>query len=60
MNTEIPEEFESGDAILILGTNHDGKVGTVLRPSDDENHYLIVLEDGTEVILSANEMALRY
>jgi hypothetical protein len=60
MNNEIPEEFEAGDAVVVLGTPYDGKVGTVLRPTDDDNHYLIVLEDGREAILSADKLSLRH
>lgn len=60
MTTGIPEEFTTGDAVLVLGTDHDGKVGTVLRPADDENHYVIALEDGTQVILSAADLSLRH
>jgi hypothetical protein len=60
MSNEIPEEFEAGDAVVVLGTPYDGKVGTVLRPTDDENHYLIVLEDGREAILSAGDLSLRH
>lgn len=56
----MPDEFESGDAVVVLGTPHDGKVGTVLRATDDEDHYLVVLEDGKEAILSVNQMSLRH
>jgi hypothetical protein len=60
MSTEMPEQFRPGDAVLVLGTDYDGKVGTVLRPTDDDNHYLIALEDGTETILSADDLSLRH
>jgi hypothetical protein len=60
MNNETPQEFETGDAVVVLGTPYDGKVGTVLRPTDDDNHYLIVLEDGREAILGADELSLRH
>jgi hypothetical protein len=60
MSTEMPDEFETGDAIVVLGTPNDGKVGTVLRATDDDNHYLIVLEDGQETILSGNQLAPRH
>jgi len=60
MSTEMPDEFEAGDAVVVLGTPYDGKVGTVLRATDDDNHYLIVLEDGKEAILSVDELSLRH
>ena len=56
----MPDEFVAGDAVVVLGTPYDGKVGTVLRATDDDNHYLIVLEDGKEAILSVDELSLRH
>lgn len=56
----MSDEFETGDAVVVLGTPNDGKVGTVLRETDDDDHYLIVLEDGKETILSGNQLALRH
>ena len=49
--------FASGDAILVVGSAHDGLVGTVLRRNGDR--YLVVLEDGTEVVLTAEHLTLR-
>jgi len=60
MSSEMSDEFEVGDAVVVLGPPNDGKVGTVLRETDDDNHYLIVLEDGKETILSGKQLALRH
>jgi hypothetical protein len=60
MSTEIPQEFTMGDAVVVIGTPYDGKVGTVIRPTDDENHYLIALEDGRETVLNADELLPRH
>jgi hypothetical protein len=60
MSAEIPDEFVSGDAVVVMGTAYDGKVATILRATDDENHYLVVLEDGQEAILSGDALALRH
>jgi len=60
MSTEMPDEFEAGDAVVVLGTPYDGKVATVLRATDDDNHYLVVLEDGKETVLSGDVLALRH
>ena len=49
--------YASGDAILVVSGIHDGKVGTVLRRKGED--YLVVLEDGAEVILRAEEITLR-
>jgi hypothetical protein len=60
MSMEIPDEFETGDAVLVLVEPYDGQVGTVLRATDDEDHYLIALEDGKEAILSGRNLSLRH
>jgi hypothetical protein len=60
MSTEIPDEFETGDAVLVLVGPYDGQVGTVLRATDDEDHYLVALEDGKEAILSGRDLSLRH
>ena len=60
MSSEMSDQFEAGDAVVVLSTPHDGKVGTVLRETDDDNHYLIVLEDGKETILSGEQLVLRH
>ena len=56
----MPDELVAGDAVVVLGTDYEGQVGTVLRATDDENHYLIALEDGKEVILGADDLSLRH
>jgi len=60
MSTEMSGEYESGDAVVVLGTLNDGKVGTVLRATDNDDHYLVVLEDGKEEVVSADHLALRH
>jgi ribosomal protein L24 len=50
-------EFASGDAVLVIGGPNDGKVGTVLRRRGDD--YLVVLEDGVEVVLRTEDLSLR-
>ena len=49
--------FASGDAILVVGSAYDGLVGTVLRRNGDR--YLVALEDGAEVVLTAEHLTLR-
>jgi hypothetical protein len=49
--------FTIGDAVLILGTDDDGKVGTILRRVAEQ--YLVALEDGTEVLLPSENLSPR-
>jgi hypothetical protein len=51
-------KYSVGDAVIIDGTPHDGKVGTILQLVDDK--YLIALEDGAEVILPASNIRYRH
>jgi hypothetical protein len=60
MSAETPNEFEAGDAVVVFVTPYDGQVGTVLRATDDEDHYLVALEDGKEAILSGRDLSLRH
>jgi hypothetical protein len=58
MRTESHYKFAIGDAILVVGTRDDGKVGTIIRLADNLQ-YVVTLEDGTEVLLRAEDMTLR-
>jgi len=42
----------------VVGTRDDGKVGTIIRLADNLQ-YVVALEDGTEVLLRAEDMTLR-
>jgi hypothetical protein len=53
------EHFAVGDAILVVGTDDDGKVGTILRRTGDDE-YLVALEDGVEVRLRASDLSHRH
>jgi len=52
-------KYSSGEAVLVDGTAHDGKVGTVLKPVGDDE-YLIVLEDGTQILVHQESLMLRH
>ena len=58
MRTESHYKFAIGDAIVVVGTRDDGKVGTIIRLADNLQ-YVVALEDGTEVLLRAEDMTLR-
>jgi len=53
----VKRDFAVGDAVLVAGTKYDGKVGTILRCIYDE--YLVALEDGTQVLLSGENLYFR-
>ena len=58
MSSGEEDVFTTGDPVLIIGTVHDGKVGTVLRRRNDE--YLVALEDGAVVVLQAQNLSFRH
>ncbi len=47
-----------GDPIVVIGTLHDGKVGTIIRYANDQQ-FVVALEDGTEVVLDGDSLAPR-
>jgi hypothetical protein len=51
--------FAIGDPIVVNGTLHDGKVGTIIRYAADQQ-YLVALEDGTEVVLDGDSLSPRH
>lgn len=55
------QEFKVGDSILIVGTDHDGELGTILRISDDPGNprYLVVFETGDQMVFSAENLSHR-
>ena len=54
MNSES-EEFKVGDSVLIVGTNHDGELGTIIAiaAGPDGQRYLIVFENGNRSAFNA-------
>jgi len=53
-------KYSEGEAVLLLdGTSHDGQVGTVLKPVGDDE-YLIVLEDGSQILVPQESLTLRH
>jgi len=54
----LEQKYSVGDAVIIEGTRDDGKVGTILKRIHDE--YLVVLEDGTQVLLAAENLRFRH
>jgi hypothetical protein len=55
------EEFKVGDPILIVGTNYDGELGTVIAiaAGPDGQRYLVVFENGNRGAFSAENLSHR-
>ena len=50
-----------GDSVLIVGTDYDGDLGTILRISDDPDNqrYLVVFETGVQKVFSPENLSHR-
>jgi len=59
LTSSMTNRYSEGEAVLLDGTAHDGKVGTVLKPVG-EDEYLVVLEDGTQVLVHQESLLLRH
>ena len=58
MDTE-GQHFHVGDQILIVESEHEGELGTIISISDDGQRYLVVLENGTKMVFSAECLSPR-
>ena len=58
MNTELPE-FQVGDSVLIVDEDHEGELGTILAIADDGRRYLVVFENGTKMVFTAESLTHR-
>ena len=55
------QEFKVGDSVLIVGTNHDGELGTVIAiaAGSDGQRYLIVFENGNRSAFNVENLSHR-
>ena len=55
------EEFKTGDSVLVVGSDHDGELGTIFGIADGPNglRYLVVFEDGKQSVFSAENLSHR-
>jgi hypothetical protein len=60
MSSEF-EEFKVGDSIMIVGTNYDGELGTVIAiaAGPEGQRYLIVFENGNRSEFNAENLSHR-
>jgi hypothetical protein len=59
MATELPA-FQVGDPVLIVDSEYDGELGTVLGISADGKQYMVVLENGARLVVSPENLSHRY
>jgi hypothetical protein len=52
--------FQVGDSILVVGTDHDGELGTIIGISEDGLRYFVVFETGQKVVLSRDNLSHRW
>jgi hypothetical protein len=58
MSSERPR-FQVGDSVLIVDEDREGELGTIIAIADDGTRYLVVLENGTKMILTPESLSLR-
>ena len=58
MSTER-REFQVGDSVLIVDEDREGELGTIIAIADDGTRYLVVFENGTKMIFTAESLSLR-
>jgi hypothetical protein len=55
------EEFKVGDSVLIVGTDQDGELGTIIeidaRP--DGQRYFVVFENGNKSVFNGENLSHR-
>ena len=59
MSTDLPE-FQVGDSVLIVDEDHEGELGTILAIADDGRRYLVVFENGTKLVFTAESLTPRF
>jgi hypothetical protein len=54
-------EFKMGDSVLVVGTDHDGALGTIIgiAAGPDGLRYLVVFEDGKQSVFNVENLSHR-
>ena len=60
MSNEL-EDFKVGDSIVVVGTEYDGELGTILGVGDapEGRRYLVVFENGNKRVFTAENLSYR-
>lgn len=53
------QEFQVGDSVLIVEKEREGELGTILAITDDRERYLVVFENGTRMVFTADCLSRR-
>jgi CO dehydrogenase nickel-insertion accessory protein CooC1 len=55
------EEFKVGDSVLVVDTDHDGALGTIIgvAAGPDGLRYLVVFENGKQRVFNAKNLSHR-
>ena len=55
------EEFKVGDSVLIVGTDHDAELGTIIgiTAGPDGRRYLVVFETGNQTVFNVENLSHR-
>jgi hypothetical protein len=55
------EEFNVGDSVLIVGTDLEGELGTIIAitPRPEGRRYLVVFENGSRGVFDAENLSHR-
>ena len=55
------EEFKTGDSVLVVGTDHDGALGTIIAiaAGPDGLRYLVIFEDGKQSVFNVENLSHR-
>jgi hypothetical protein len=53
-------EFQVGDSVLIVDKDHEGELGTIIAIADEGKRYLVVFENGTKMVFTAESLSPRF
>jgi hypothetical protein len=56
------EEFKVGDSVLLVGTDYEGELGTIIRiaAGPDGPRYIVVLETGKQHVFKPEALSHRH
>jgi hypothetical protein len=58
--TTGPTVFQVGDPVLVVDSENEGELGTIIGIAPDGKQFLVVLENGTRLILNPENLSHRY
>ncbi|PYS50302.1 MAG: hypothetical protein DMG13_21260 [Acidobacteria bacterium] len=53
-------EFKIGDSVMVVGTEHDGELATIIGAAPGlDGRYIVVFENGKQAVLNAENLSHR-